>query len=316
MQIIITGGAGFLGQKLAGALLQSNLAFDTLMLVDKINPSNAFKDDRVQCRQLDLSQPELVRSLVTRDTGILYHLAAIVSSHAEGNFDLGWQVNMDITRHLLEACRYANPDIRFVFTSSLAVYGGSLPDMVNDTTALKPASSYGAQKAIGELLVNDYTRKKFIDGRVLRLPTICVRPGKPNQAASSFVSSIIREPLNGEIANCPVSTSLPLWLSSPDTVIENMVHAVRLKSADLEGYAVNLPGIKISVQDMLSALERVKGRGILSKINFKPDPQVEAIVGSWPAALDNTRALKMGFIKDRNFDDFINQYINNYFKNK
>ncbi len=200
MQIIITGGAGFLGQRLARALLNSTLVFDELILADIVIPPKPDKDERIFCRQIDLSVAGSAQKIVTNQTGFIFHLAAVVSSHAEKDFDLGWRVNLDITRQLLEACRHQKPDIRFVFTSSLAVYGGPLPEIVNDTTGVTPRSSYGTQKAMGELLVNDYSRKTFVDGRVLRLPTICVRPGRPNQAASSFVSSIIREPLNGEVA--------------------------------------------------------------------------------------------------------------------
>ncbi|WP_438834119.1 D-erythronate dehydrogenase [Aeromonas oralensis] len=227
MQIIITGGGGFLGQKLARALLHSSLPFSELLLVD-IQAPPALADPRVRCLQADLTAPGVAESLISERTAVVYHLAAIVSSHAEQDFDLGWQVNLDTTRSLLEACRHARPGIRFVFTSSLAVYGGPLPELVNDGTALTPTSSYGAQKAMGELLVNDYSRKGYVDGLALRLPTICVRPGKPNRAASSFVSSIIREPLQGEITVCPVSPELRLWLSSPATVVANFLLAATL----------------------------------------------------------------------------------------
>src|SRR6186713_2918006 len=221
MQIIITGGGGFLGQRLAKSLLKSSLPFDTLVLADIVLPSNPGNDSRVQCKQLDLSIEGAARDLITPQTKIIFHLAAVVSSHAEKEFDLGWKVNLDITRSLLEVVRHTNPTIRFVFSSSLAVYGGDLPPVVNETTVVTPRSSYGAQKAMGELLVNDYSRKGFVDGVVLRLPTICVRPGRPNLAASSFVSSIIREPLRGEEAVCPVSRDLALLVSSPDTAIRN-----------------------------------------------------------------------------------------------
>ncbi len=189
MQIIITGSAGFLGQRLAKALLNSTLVFDELLLADIVIPLKPDTDERIRCQQVDLSEEGASKTIVTTQTGIIFHLAAVVSSHAEKDFDLGWRVNLDITRQLLEACRHQKPDIRFVFASSLAVYGGTLPAIVNDSTAVTPRSSYGTQKAMGELLVNDYSRKNFVDGRVLRLPTICVRPGRPNQAASSFVSS-------------------------------------------------------------------------------------------------------------------------------
>src|SRR5688572_18074056 len=251
MRIIITGGGGFLGQRLAKALLESKIAFDKLTLVDIVMPQQPGKDSRIDCQQADLSSSETVQSLVTPDTGIIFHLAAIVSSHAEKDFDIGWRVNLDITRQLLEACRHINSKIRFVFSSSLAVFGGELPALVNDTTAVTPRSSYGTQKAMGELLVNDYSRKGFVDGVVLRLPTICVRPGKPNLAASSFVSSIIREPLRGDEAVCPVAPTLGLFLSSPDTVVNNLLHAAVFLTKDLGWRTINLPGISVTVQQML-----------------------------------------------------------------
>lgn len=310
MQIIITGGAGFLGQRLAKALLKSELEFEELLLADVILPLNPSNDNRVTCRHVDLSQEDAAKILVTSKTGMVFHLAAVVSSHAEKDFDLGYTVNLDITRLLLEACRHQNAGIKFVFSSSLAVYGGKLPAMVTDTTAVTPRSSYGTQKAMGELLVNDFSRKNFVDGRVLRLPTVCVRPGRPNQAASSFVSSIIREPLNGEQAVCPVSPNLALWLSSPDTIIENMIKGAMLEASVFEGWrTVNLPGIGVTVKEMLDSLERITNRETVNRVQFIPDEGVNNIVSSWPGAIENTRALQLGFKVDNQFDDFITQFI-------
>jgi nucleoside-diphosphate-sugar epimerase len=197
-----------------------------------------------------------------------------------------------------------------VFASSLAVYGGNLPAVVNDMTAVAPRSSYGTQKAMGELIVNDYSRKGYLDGRVLRLPTVCIRPGRPNQAASSFVSSIIREPLNGENAICPVSPDLSLFLSSPDMVIQNILHAANLESAALGmSRTINLPGISVTVQQMLDSLLRMTDQTTLAKVQFKQDEAINRIVSSWPGILDNTRAMQLGFERDRHFDDFIRQFL-------
>jgi len=310
MQIIITGGAGFLGQKLAKALLKNPIDFDELLLVDVIMPGVPLQDDRIVCKQVDLSEPGVPETLIRPDTGLIFHLAAILSSHAEKDFDLGWKINLDITKQLLEACRKRKPGIRFVFASSLAVYGGALPEMVNDMTALTPRSSYGIQKAMGELLVNDYTRKKFVDGRVLRLPTISVRPGKPNLAASSFVSSIIREPLHGEQTICPVDPGLGLWLSSPDTTISNFIHAAKVSEEQLGNWrSINLPGLGVTVRQMLDALEKVAGKSTLDLIQFKPDPAINNIVGTWPHKIDNEPALKLGFRIDQHFEDIITQFI-------
>jgi nucleoside-diphosphate-sugar epimerase len=309
MQIIITGGGGFLGQRLAKTLLTSTLAFDELLLVDIVQPANPGQDKRVRCQQADLSQGTAA-AIANPHTGLIFHLAAIVSSQAEKDFDLGWRVNLDVTRQLLETCRHTKPGIRFVFSSSLAVYGGTLPATVQDTTAVTPRSSYGAQKAMGELLVNDYARKGFVDGRVVRLPTVCVRPGRPNQAASSFVSSMIREPLHGEPAICPVSPDLTLWLSSPDTVVQNLLHAATLDPDALGDWrTVNLPGISVTVQQMLDSLGRLTDAETLARVRFQPDESISRIVSSWPGTIDNTRALQLGFRVDGHFDDFINQYI-------
>jgi len=311
MQIIITGGAGFLGQKLAKALLKNPIDFDELLLVDVIMPAVPLQDDRIVCKQVDLSEPGVPETLIRPDTGLIFHLAAILSSHAEKDFDLGWKINLDITKQLLEACRKRKPGIRFVFASSLAVYGGALPEMVNDMTALTPRSSYGIQKAMGELLVNDYTRKKFVDGRVLRLPTISVRPGKPNLAASSFVSGIIREPLHGEETICPVDPGLGLWLSSPDTTISNFIHAASISAEQLGTWrSINLPGLGVTVRQMLDALEKVAGKSTVDLILFKPDPAINNIVSTWPGRIDNEPALKLGFRSDLQFEDIITQFIN------
>ncbi|WP_324020297.1 D-erythronate dehydrogenase [Aeromonas hydrophila] len=306
MQIIITGGGGFLGQKLARALLHSSLPFSELLLVD-IQAPPALADSRVRCLQADLTAPGVAESLISERTTVVYHLAAIVSSHAEQDFDLGWQVNLDTTRSLLEACRHARPGIRFVFTSSLAVYGGPLPELVNDGTALTPTSSYGTQKAMGELLVNDYSRKGYVDGLALRLPTICVRPGKPNRAASSFVSSIIREPLQGEITVCPVSPDLRLWLSSPATVVANFLLAATLPKGD--NRSINLPGISVTVGEMLTALTQAGGQAARDRVQFAADPAIERIVASWPGRIDNQRASALGFMADRTFADIIDSFI-------
>ncbi|WP_425968024.1 D-erythronate dehydrogenase [Aeromonas dhakensis] len=306
MQIIITGGGGFLGQKLARALLHSSLPFSELLLVDIQEPP-PLADPRVRCLQADLTAPGVAESLISERTAVVYHLAAIVSSHAEQDFDLGWQVNLDTTRSLLEACSHTRPGIRFIFTSSLAVYGGPLPELVNDGTALTPTSSYGAQKAMGELLVNDYSRKGYVDGLALRLPTICVRPGKPNRAASSFVSSIIREPLQGENALCPVNPELRLWLSSPATVVANFLLAATLPRGDAR--SINLPGISITVGEMLTALTQAGGQAARDRVQFAADPAIERIVASWPGRIDNQRATALGFMADRTFAEIIDSFI-------
>jgi nucleoside-diphosphate-sugar epimerase len=312
MTIIVTGGGGFLGRRLITALLAARDAgrsglppFDRIVSLD-LAPAG-LDDARVASRIGNISDPGFIREVVTGDVTAIYHLAAVVSGQAEADFDLGMRVNFDGVRTLLEAARALTKPPKFVFASSLAVFGGDLPPTVRDDQALVPSSSYGAQKAIGELLVSDYARKGFVDGHALRLPTVVVRPGKPNAAASSFASGIIREPLAGAKAVCPVPTSTRLWLSSPDAVVTNLVHALTLQPSK-GGQAVNLPGISVTVDDMLASLERVGGREKRGLVRQQSDPRIEAIVCSWPGDFDVGRALSMGFVRDADFDAVVRQY--------
>lgn len=312
MKIIITGAAGFLGQRLALALLTqpSSLVFDQLIMADIHLPANPLPDKRVITRLADLSSPQAAEQLIDADCGVLFHLAAIVSSHAENDFDLGMQVNFAATHYLLEAARKKSPAMKIIFTSSLAVFGGKLPDIIDDSVALTPQSSYGTQKAMCELLIADYSRKGFVDGRVLRLPTISVRPGKPNKAASSFVSSIIREPLQGEQAVCPVSADLLLWLSSPACVVRNIIHAASLCGSVFAGLrTVNLPGITASVAQMLAALGEVAGEPACQRVSFIPDEGINRIVASWPGKFNVQRALTMGFVRDETVSQLIRNFM-------
>lgn len=311
MKIVITGGQGFLGQRLAKTLLSnSDLSIDELVLIDVIQPIAPNNDPRVRCLEMDLRNPKRLEDIIDAKTDAIFHLAAIVSSHAEQDPDLGYEINFLATRNLLEVCRKNNPKVRFIFSSSLAVYGGDLPDVIQDHTAITPQSTYGSQKAMCELLINDYSRKGFVDGIALRLPTICIRPGKPNKAASSFVSSIIREPLNHEDVICPVSEKLNLWLSSPNTVVSNFIHALTLPSLPLrDWHTINLPGFTVSVEQMLSNLAEVKGKEILEKVRFEFDENINNIVASWPAQINCEQALNLGFKVDENFVDVIQQFI-------
>lgn len=311
MKVVITGGQGFLGQRLAKTLLtQNNVQIDDLILIDVVKPIAPNNDPRVRCYEMDLREPTGLDELITKETDAIFHLAAIVSSHAEQDPDLGYEINFLATRNLLEICRQNNPKVRFIFSSSLAVFGGELPETILDSTAFTPQSTYGTQKAMCELLINDYTRKGFVDGIVVRLPTICIRPGKPNKAASSFVSSIMREPLHGETAICPVSEELRLWLSSPNTVVDNFIHALTLPSLPQRSWhTINLPGFSVTVKQMLSDLSKVKGEEILAHIKFEFDESINNIVASWPARIDNTQALALGFNVDSNFQSVIQQFI-------
>lgn len=311
MNIIITGGQGFLGQRLAKTLLsQDKIKIEELVLIDVIKPIAPNNDPRVRCIEMDLRNPEGLDAIITKNTDAIFHLAAIVSSHAEQDPDLGYEINFLATRNLLEVCRRIKPSIRFIFSSSLAVFGGELPDVIQNATALTPQSTYGTQKAMSELLINDYSRKGFVDGLVVRLPTICIRPGKPNKAASSFVSSIIREPLHGENTICPVSEDLLLWLSSPNTIVENFIHALTLPSLPPRSWhVINLPGFMVSVKQMLADLAHIKGEEILEKITFEFDENINNIVASWPVEINCAQAQALGFKADADFASVIKQFI-------
>lgn len=315
MNVLITGGAGFLGLQLARLLLKRGslnldgraVSIDRLTLLDVVAPQ--IDDARVRVVTGDLSDLAVLAQAIDRDTGAIFHLAAVVSGQAEADFDLGMRVNLDASRALLETCRQLGHVPRVVFTSSVAVYGGKLPAVVQDDTALNPQSSYGAQKAIGELLLSDYSRKGFVDGRVLRLPTISVRPGKPNAAASSFASGIIREPLAGVAANCPVPPDTALWLLSPRGAIQALVNGIELDGARFGNRrVVNLPGLSVTAAQMVDALRRVAGDAVADRVTWQREERIEKIVGTWPAAWDTTRALELGFVGDASFDDVVRGY--------
>jgi len=318
MQVVITGGAGFLGQRLARSLLkQGSLpdrsgqlqAISKIILVD-VAAAGGFDDTRIEQVTGDITDRALLERVITPQTAAVFHLAAIVSGQAEADFDLGMRINLDASRLLLERCRACANVPRVIFTSSVAVFGGALPAVVQDDTALNPQSSYGTQKAIAELLLNDYSRKGFVDGRVLRLPTISVRPGKPNQAASSFASGIIREPLNGQPAVCPVAPDVRLWLLSPRKVIASLVHGYTLPAEAFgKSRTINLPGISVTVAEMVAALERVAGKQVAARVEWVHDPAIDRIISSWPGAWDASRATALGFVGDAGFDDVVRAYI-------
>ncbi len=315
MKIIVTGGAGFLGSRVIRALLAAKdqggkaglPAFESIVSVD-LAPCPV-QDARVSSVTGDISDAAFARSIIDAETVGVYHLAAVLSGQSEEDFDLSMRVNVDGTRALLEAARATGRAPRFIFASSLAVFGGPMPDVVPEAMALMPASSYGAQKAMGEFLVNDYSRKGFVDGRVCRLPTIVVRPGKPNSAASSFASGIIREPLSGVASNCPVPFETRMWLSSPDVVVSNLVHAIAVDGAAIGQWrTLNLPGICVTVADMLASLERVGGAAPRALVSHELEQRVINIVCSWPGDFEVSRPLALGFTRDGDFDAVVRQY--------
>ena len=318
MRIVITGGGGFLGRKLARALLErgklsdaANAARDIreIVLVDVAAPQS-IDDPRVRFLAGDLAEKELMERVFASPVDSVFHLAAVVSGEAEQDFDLGWRVNVDATRAWLEACRRQASAPKFVFTSSVAVFGGQLPDVLPDDQQLTPQSSYGAQKAVGEMLVHDYTRKGYLDGRSLRLPTVTVRPGKPNKAASSFASGIVREPLNGIEAICPVPPPTRMWLTSPRAVIANLVVGHEAPAAAFASTrAVNVPGISVEVGEMVSALRRVAGEEVAARVTWRVDPAIDRIVRTWPRNFDARFGTSLGMRADPDFESNIRQYM-------
>src|SRR5437764_9184573 len=314
MRIVITGGCGFLGRRVALKLLAESSPLggvDELWVFDNAPSALPLPEDkRLTIVTGDIADRETIARVITRDTDAGFHLAAIVSGQAEAGTDLGYRVNLDGTRAVLDACRAPGSTPRLVFASSLAVYGGRLPPEVGDVTALTPQTSYGTQKAIGELLVNDYSRKGFIDGRAVRLPTVVVRPGRPNRAASTFASSIIREPLAGREAVCPVSPDTVMALASPRRIVAGLVHA-HGPPADAFGgsRSLQLPGFSVAVGEMAAAVGRAGGEAAYARIYWEPDLQIQQIISGWPQGLQAPRAEALGFVADSGIDEVIQAFI-------
>ena len=318
MRIVITGGAGFLGTRLARKLLDRGTLTDangrvreisSLTLLDVAEPA-AFADPRVRAVAGDLADPAVIARAVTPDTDTVFHLAAVVSGQAEADFDIGMRVNLDATRALLERCRELSRPPKFVFTSSLAVFGGALPDPVPDNAPVTPQASYGTQKAIGEFLVYDMSRKGFIDGRSLRLPTVTVRPGKPNKAASSFASGIVRESLAGVDAVCPVAPSTRMWVQSPRAVIDNLIIGHEAPAMAFKySRSINVPGLCVGVGAMVDALREVAGDAVAKRVRWQLDAPIDKIVATWPANFAPALGLSLGMRADTDFASIIRAYI-------
>lgn len=316
MHIVITGAAGFLGQRLVNQLLArgelNGKAITRLTLIDQVEaPRPEAAGIESDCLALDITVPGALDSVLRARPEVIYHLAAVVSGAAEADLDLGMRVNFDATRALLEGCRaHGLAGTRLIMASSVAAYGGDLPEVLDDMTALHPQNSYGTQKAMCELLINDYSRRGLVDGLVLRLPTIVIRPGRPNAAASSFASSILREPLNGEEAVCPVPTDLEMFVMSPGKVVEALLHGAELPGEALGPFrAFMLPGITASVAGMLATLREVGGDEALARVRHEPDARIQAIVSGWPRRFTTRRADQLGFHSDKDFREIVEAFL-------
>jgi nucleoside-diphosphate-sugar epimerase len=261
-------------------------------------------------RVSDLSAAGEAEKLITDKPDVIFHLAAVVSGEAEADFEKGYRVNLDGTRHLFEAIRKKAYRPRVVFTSSIAVFGAPFPEAIGDEFLNAPLTSYGTQKAMGELLLSDYTRRGFFDGIGLRLPTICVRPGRPNKAASGFFSGIIREPLAGEPAVLPVAETVRHWFASPRAAVGFLLHAARIDTGRLGARRnLSMPGVSATVGEQIEALRRVAGNDVVKLIRREPDPTIERIVAGWPQNFDARRAAELGFRADTSFEEIIRIHL-------
>jgi D-erythronate 2-dehydrogenase len=317
MRILVIGAAGMIGQKLVGRLARDGalgqMPISELLLVDVVPTTPAGPCPfEVRALSIDVAQPGVAPDLLSGRPDVIFDLAAVVSGEAETDFEKGYRVNLDGTRGLFEAVRTVGDGYRprVVFSSSIAVFGPPFGDVIGDEQATTPATSYGTQKAIAELLLSDYTRRGFLDGVGIRLPTICVRPGQPNQAASGFFSNIIREPLNGAPAVLPVSPQVRHWFASPRAAAEFLVHAATLDSESL-GYlrCLTMPGVSATVAMQIDALRRIAGDAAVSLIRSEPDAAIARIVSGWPRAFDARRARTLGFRAEHDFEEIIRVHI-------
>ncbi|MGA9005438.1 MAG: D-erythronate dehydrogenase [Xanthobacteraceae bacterium] len=317
MHILITGAAGMIGRKLTARLVEDKSLngepIEALTLIDVVAPRRPDKFiGKVETAAADIADPNAVRAAVAGRPDVVFHLAGVVSAEAELDFEKGMRVNLDGSRTLFEAVRAVGDGYkpRLVFSSSIAVFGAPFPSAIADDFFLTPLTSYGTQKAMVELLLSDYTRRGFIGGIGIRLPSIVVRPGRPNKAASGFFSSIIREPLAGEEALLPVEDSVLHWHASPRAAVGFLIHAAGLDAAKL-GPRINLtmPGVCCTVGEQIAALRRIAGDKVAARIRREPDPLVARIVAGWPSRFDPSRGVALGFKAEASFDDIIHAHI-------
>jgi D-erythronate 2-dehydrogenase len=315
MKVLVTGAAGMLGRKFCRELAVRGVIagkkIESLTMVDIVEsppiPGTPFTTRSIAC---DLADSHSAERILVERPDIILHSAAVVSGEAEADFDKGYRINLDGTRYLFEAIRKAGNGPRVVFTSSIAVFGAPFPEVIGEEFFETPLTSYGAQKAMGELLLADYTRKGFFDGVGIRLPTICVRPGKPNKAASGFFSGIIREPLSGQEAILPVPDTVRHWFASPRSAIRFFFRAAEIEGASVgDRRNLSMPGLSATVGEMIESLRRCAGEECVKLIRRTPDPTIMRIVEGWAQALDASRAQTLGFEAEKNFDEIIRAHI-------
>ncbi|SEE56732.1 Nucleoside-diphosphate-sugar epimerase [Rhizobiales bacterium GAS188] len=316
MHILVTGAAGMIGRKFVERVMRDGRLggrpVEKLTLTDIVAPSPAKSAIAIEARADDIAAPGIAEALVKGRPELIVHLAAIVSGEAESDFEKGYRVNLDGTRYLLEAVRKVGDGYRprFVFSSSIAVFGAPFPETIPDEFHLTPLTSYGTQKAIGELLLADYTRRGFLDGVGLRFPTICVRPGAPNKAASGFFSNIIREPLAGKDVVLPVPESVRHTHASPRAAVNFLLHAATMDTNAIgPRRSLSMPGVCVTVGEQIAALGRIAGEKVVKLIRREPDPVITRIVAGWPERFDPVRATKHGFAAETSFDDIVRAHI-------
>ena len=322
MHILVTGAAGMIGRKFVERVLRDGRlggrTVERMTLTDIVapKPSEAPGAIAIESRADDIAAEDVAYALVKGRPDLIVHLAAIVSGEAESDFDKGYRVNLDGTRHLLEAVRQVGSSSaggycpRFVFSSSIAVFGAPFPEQIPDEFHLTPLTSYGTQKAIGELLLADYTRRGFLDGVGLRFPTICVRPGAPNKAASGFFSNIIREPLVGKEVVLPVPESVRHTHASPRAAVNFLLHAATMDTSRIgPRRSLSMPGVCVTVGEQIEALGRIAGEKVVKLIRREPDPVITRIVAGWPERFDPVRATQLGFVAETSFDDIVRAHI-------
>ncbi|HAD60891.1 MAG TPA: NAD-dependent epimerase [Planctomycetaceae bacterium] len=315
MNVLIIGGAGMVGQKLVQRLAIDERLGDreigAVELFDVVEASVPDSSFEITASTGDLSDQSTAAALVAMRPDVIFHLAAVVSGEAEADFAKGYRINLDGTRYLLDAiCAAEDYCPRIVFTSSIAVFGAPYPEAIGDEFLTTPLTSYGTQKAIGELLLSDFTRRGMMDGVGIRLPTICVRPGRPNKAASGFFSNIIREPLAGKEAVLPVSDDVRHWHASPRSAVGFLIRAATIPSEEV-GTRRNLtmPGISVTVGDQIEALRSVAGDQVVARIRREPDEAIIRMVDGWPRNFDPQRAIRLGFEADASFEDIIRVHV-------